>query len=377
MTAATDPVVLFDELPAADGKRFGLATLNAPASLHALSLDMIDLLYPQLLAWQRDPAVVGVVLRGSGDKAFCAGGDVVKIARAIQAAQGSGQVPEEARAFFEREYRLDHLIHTYGKPFLVWGNGIVMGGGIGLIIGASHRVVTPKSRLAMPEITIGLFPDVGGSWFLNRLPGGLGPFLALTGAMMNAADARYTGMADFVLPHDALPTVLAHIQAATWQGEAGADGAQLSHLLQALATTDMAPSQLATHRAEIDAAIGHDRLIDLAPRLAALAQHADAWLAQSAANFVKGAPTTAALSLALQQRARHASLADVFRLEYDAACGCAVHTDFAEGVRALLIDKDKAPQWAPATLADVTPAWVDDHLKPRYSGAHPLADLGQ
>lgn len=378
---APQAVVLFEELHTAGGQRFGLATLNAPASLHALSLDMIDLLYPQLLAWQRDAGVVGVLLRGAGDKAFCAGGDVVKMARAIQtahagaAAQAEVPVAAEASAFFEREYRLDHLIHTYGKPLVVWGNGIVMGGGIGLIIGASHRVVTPKSRLAMPEITIGLFPDVGGSWFLNRLPGGLGPFLALTGALMNAADALYTGMADFALPHDAQAALLAQLQAAHWGANAGSNGAQLSHLLHSLATDALAPSNLAQHRALIDRTIGHDTLEDLAPRLAALAQHADAWLAQSAQNFVNGSPTTAALSLALQQRARHLSLADVFRLEYDTACGCAVHTDFAEGVRALLIDKDKAPRWQPATLAAVTPAWVAEHLKPRHTGAHPLADL--
>jgi len=376
----TEAVVLFEELRTAGGQRFGLATLNAPASLHALSLDMIDLLYPQLLAWQRDPEVVGVLLRGAGDKAFCAGGDVVKMARAIQqahadAAGGEVRVAAEAQAFFEHEYRLDYLIHTFGKPFLVWGNGIVMGGGIGLIIGASHRVVTPKSRLAMPEITIGLFPDVGGSWFLNRLPGGQGPFLALTGALMNAADARYTGMADFVLPHDTLPELLGKLQAESWGQDAGRNGAQLSQLLQSLATEDMAPSNLAQHRELIDRVIGHDQIQDLAPRLAALANHSEAWLAQSAQNFVKGSPTTAALSVLLQQRARHLSLADVFRLEYNAACGCAVHTDFAEGVRALLIDKDKSPKWQPATLAEVTPAWIDDHLKPRFDGAHPLADL--
>lgn len=375
-----EAVVLFDELTTADGRRFGVATLNAPASLHALSLEMIDLLHPRLLAWQADPEVVGVVLRGSGDKAFCAGGDVVRIARAIQAAQqasddASPQVPAEARDFFEREYRLDHLIHTFGKPFLVWGHGIVMGGGIGLVIGASHRVVSPKSRLAMPEITIGLFPDVGGSWFLGHLPGGLGPFLALTGASMNAADAVYAGMADFVLPHEAQAPLLAKLQGAKWCQDPARNGALLSHLLQSMATDDMAASNLDRHRGLIDRVIGRDQLADLAPRLASLAQHSEAWLAQAAQNFVKGSPTTAALSLALQAHARHLSLADVFRLEYNAACGCAAHTDFAEGVRALLIDKDKAPRWSPATLDDVTPGWIADHLRPRYAGRHPLADL--
>ena len=182
-------------------------------------------------------------------------------------------------------------------------------------------------------------------------------------------------MADFVLPHEALPELLGKLQAESWGQDAGRNGAQLSQLLQSLATEEMAPSNLAQHRELIDRVIGHDQIQDLAPRLAALANHSEAWLAQSAQNFVKGSPTTAALSVLLQQRARHLSLADVFRLEFNAACGCAVHTDFAEGVRALLIDKDKSPKWQPATLDAVTPAWVEDHLKPRHAGAHPLADL--
>lgn len=258
----------------------------------------------------------------------------------------------------------------------MWGNGIVMGGGIGLLIGASHRVVSPHSRLAMPEITIGLFPDVGGSWFLGHLPGGLGRFLALTGALMNAADARYTGMADFVIPHERLDSLLSHLKTVNWSDDPVRNGAKLSAQLQALATDEMAASNLARHRERIDCIIGRDTLRELAPRLEALAQHSDAWLAQAAQNFIKGSPTTAALSLELQARARHLSLADVFRLEYNAACGCAVHADFAEGVRALLIDKDKSPKWQPATREEVTASWIGDHFKPRYAGQHPLADLG-
>jgi enoyl-CoA hydratase/carnithine racemase len=378
----TSPV-LFDTLPTASDHAFGRATLSVPATLNALSLAMVDLLDAQLKAWAADARIAGVVLDAAGDKAFCAGGDVVAIVQEIRRLHQSqpGAAPKAASDFFEREYRLDHRIHTYPKPLLVWGHGIVMGGGIGLMCGASHRVVTPKTRLAMPEITIGLYPDVAGSWFLPRLPGRAGAFLALTGAPVNAADALYAGMADFALPFEQHRALLQAIGGARWQGEAEADGARLAHLIESLAHSSdtggvpLPASPLQTHRARIDAAIGHDQLSDIAPRLSALSADADPWLAQAGATFAKGSPTSAALGLEMQRRCRHASLAEALRLEYQASVGCCAHGDFAEGVRALLIDKDKTPRWTPARLDDVTPAWIDAHLKPRFDGAHPLADL--
>ena len=370
-----EDAVLFATLRTASGHAFGRATLNAPAVLNALSLAMIDRLDPQLAAWARDPGIVGVVLDATGDRAFCAGGDVVRVYRAIRAA-GPGEVPAEASDFFEREYRLDYRIHTFPKPVLCWGHGIVMGGGIGLMAGASHRVATPTTRLAMPEISIGLYPDVGGSWLLPRMPGRSGLFLALTGAPLTASDARLVGLADFVLPHDSLAGVLDAVAAERWQGERDADAARLSHLLGRFAAHDLPPSNLLAHLGRIDAVIGHDRLEDVAPRLSALAGDDDPWLAQAGAAFAKGSPTSAALSFALQRRARHLSLADVFRLEYQASVGCCVHHDFAEGVRALLVDKDRNPRWQPATLGEVGQELIDDHLRARFDGPHPLSDLG-
>lgn len=371
--ASTQTPVRFDLVRTASGHAFGRATLHAPGSLNALSLAMIDLLDAQLARWAADPQIVGVVLDAAGDKAFCAGGDVVALYRAIRAAQG--QVPADAADFFEREYRLDHRIHTYPLPLLCWGHGIVMGGGLGLLAGASHRVATPKTRIAMPEISIGLYPDVGASWFLPRMPGRSGLFLALTGAPMNAADARFAGLADFVLPHDSLASVLEAIGGARWQGERRSDAARLTHLLDRCATAEMAASPLRVHFDRIDRAIGHDRLEDIAPRLQALANDADPWLAAAGTGFTKGSPTSAALSIEMQARARQASLAQVFRLEYQASVGCCVHHDFAEGVRALLVDKDKSPRWQPATLAQVDAGLIDAHLAPRFTGPHPLQDL--
>lgn len=375
---ATAPV-LFSEIHTASGHRFGRATLNAPASLHALTLEMVDLLDERLQAWAADEGIAGVWLDATGEKAFCAGGDVLGLHRGMAAAR-PGEVPAGPAAFFEREYRLDHRIHRYPKPLVCWGHGIVMGGGIGLMSGASHRVATPRTRLAMPEITLGLYPDVGGSWFLARLPDGLGEFLALTGASLNVADALAVQMADFALRHEDRGAVLEALAAASWQGQAAADRAALSQLLQAhaLSAEALPDSPLQRHRGRIRALIGvQQRVQDLAPRLAALAADADPWLAQAGAAFVKGSPTSAMLALALQRRLRHASLAEVFRLEWQASLGCCLHPDFAEGVRALLIDKDRQPRWQPASLEALDEAgWrahLDAHWLPR--SPHPLADL--
>lgn len=361
------------EIPTASGHRFGHATLDAPASLNSLTVAMVDRLAAQFDLWIDDPGIAGIVLDAVGDKAFCAGGDVVALYRSIRSA-APGEVPVEAAAFFEREYRLDHRIHTCPKPVLCWGHGIVMGGGIGLLAGASHRVATPGTRLAMPEITIGLYPDVGGSWFLGRAPGRTGLFLALTGAPMNAADARFAGLADFVVAHDDKAKVLETLSASRWQGSRKEDDANLGALLDAHACP-MPASPLRTHYDRIDAVIGHDGLAPALLRIATLADDSDRWLAQAGETSRRGSPSSAALTYTLLDASRHLSLADVFRLEYRASVGCCVHHDFAEGVRALLVDKDRNPRWQPATLAEVDDAWIDDHLRPRFEGPHPLADL--
>ena len=366
--------VLFREVDTANGKRFGIATLNAPASLNSLSLEMVDLLHPRLLAWAEDPNVAGVMLDAAGDKALCAGGDLRQLYRTILEC---GDGPNAyAQAFFSREYRLDHLIHTYPKPFLCWGHGIVMGGGIGLMAGASHRVVTGKSRLAMPEIAIGLFPDVAGSWFLQRMPRHVGLFLALTGASFNAADALFLGVADFFVPQEAKAEVLKAIGDTRWGDDAAA---QLSHLLEAQRGEAALPESMVRKLFDtIATVVGHDGLRDIASRLDALAAGStsdDPWLVNAAQAYRKGSPTSAALSFDLLNRSRHLSLAEVFRLEFDVALGCCAHADFPEGIRALLIEKDKNPKWSPAALDGVSPELLASHYEPRYRDHHPLADL--
>lgn len=359
----TDPVVLFEEIKTASGKHFGIATLNAPASLNALSVAMVRLLTPKLREWAQDASVAGVLLQAAGEKAFCAGGDLRQLYQTLLACGPARNT--YAEDFFREEYELDYLIHTFPKPLLCWGHGIVMGGGIGLMAGASHRVVTAQSRLAMPEISIGLYPDVGGSWFLRRMPGRVGLFLALTGANLNASDAIFCGLADLPVPHERKAQVMDAIGAGSWTGEAKADRAALSRILaQAGEGAEPSPSKVRQHFDTINALMAGDDLRDIAQRLRAL-QSDDPWLQTAAKTFAKGAPSSAALSFELWQRVHRMSLAEVFRLEYWASLGCCAHKDFAEGIRALLIEKDRNPTWTPATLEEITPEFVADHLRAR------------
>ncbi|MEJ7687222.1 MAG: enoyl-CoA hydratase/isomerase family protein [Variovorax sp.] len=369
----SDEVVLFEEMQTAVGQRFGVATLNAPASLNALSMAMVRLLLPRLRAWAQDRNVAGVLLQAAGDKAFCAGGDLRQLYQTIRECGTARNT--YAEDFFREEYELDHLIHTFPKPLLCWGHGIVMGGGVGLMVGASHRVVTLQSRIAMPEINIGLYPDVGGSWFLRRAPGRVGLFLALTAAPLNAADAIFCGFADVAVPHERKARVLEGIAGAEWRGEAKADRAVLSRLLAAAGEgAERQTSKVREHFDAINELMAGDDLLDIDRRLRDLRSD-DAWLQAAANNFVKGAPSSAALSFELWQRVHRMSLAEVFRLADQASLGVCAHQDFAEGIRAVLIDKDRKPAWNPATLQEITPAFIEDHLRARGEMPGELAAL--
>ncbi|MBY4895579.1 enoyl-CoA hydratase/isomerase family protein [Cupriavidus sp. AU9028] len=375
-TGAAAGAVLLGTLQTAGAHRFGRITLNAPASLNALSLAMVEAIDAQLEAWTGDAGIAGVVIDATGEKAFCAGGDIVGLYQSIRSTP-RGEVPREAAHFFAREYRLDYRIHRYPKPVLCWGTGIVMGGGIGLLAGASHRVVTPTSRLAMPETGIGLYPDVGGSAILARMPQRLGLYLGLTGASLNAADALFVGLATHAVDAGQRGALLEAIARSAWSGDADADRQRLDALLadlgQGLALPD---SPLREHAHRIAASIGSgDDLPAIVSRLRALQEDADPWLAKAGKAVAAASPTSLALAFAMQQRARDLPLADVFRLEWLASVGCCLHHDFPEGVRALLIDKDKQPRWNPATLDAVTARHLEDHLAPPRDGAHPLADL--
>lgn len=376
---AIEAPVLFEERVTDSGKRIGVATLNAPKTLNGLSLAMARLLDDQLHRWGGNDAIAMVVLQGAGEKAFCAGGDLHGLYNSMQAwrASGSSDITDNAYAsdFFAVEYRLDYRIHTYPKPILCWGHGIVMGGGIGLMSGASHRVVTERSKLAFPEITIGLYPDVGGSWLLQRVPARAGLFLALTGAPLNAGDAIHAGLADWFVPQASRAAVDQALLATAWSNDAAANAGYLDDVLarHALAAGH---GPLQRHGDTIEAACAHDDLAAVVAAIEAI-DGDDGWLATARQTLSAGAPGSARLAFELQRRATHLPLAEVFRLEYVVSLHCAAHGDFAEGIRALLVDKDRHPHWQPATLVEASPAWAGTFFNaPWAADDHPLAHLG-
>ncbi|WP_237066980.1 enoyl-CoA hydratase/isomerase family protein [Microbulbifer guangxiensis] len=365
-----DPPVLFSRRGA-----LALATLNLPKALNALNLEMIELLDRQLQEWATDDSVACIWVEGSGEKGFCAGGDVVSL---YKASNGYGEAPKTdyTTEFFSREYRLDYRIHTYPKPIVVWGDGIVMGGGIGIMAGASHRIVTERTRLAMPEVTIGLFPDVGGSWFLNRMPGRLGLFLGLTGAQFNGSDALFAGLADrLVADNERLATLdaLADLPFCEHESE--------NHRLvgDCLKGLELRPdhqpaSNLRAHYDQIQALTDFSTLPEVCEAITAY-DGDDEWLLKAAKTLAGGSPLTPWIVWEQLRRGRHQSLAEVFRMELVLAVNLCASGHFREGVRALLIDKDRSPQWQPANLAGIEWQAVERCFTPPWSGDHPLADL--
>ena len=376
--ATTDSSVLFEERHTGDGYCVAFAQLNAPRALNSLSRPMIDRLQAQLDAWAERDDIVCVVLHGAGEKAFCAGGDVIGLYKAMTS---TGDAPSpDAEAFFAHEYWLDHSIHRYPKPVLCWGNGTVMGGGLGVMAGASHRVVTERSKIAMPEITIGLFPDVGASWFLGRMPQRIGLFLGLTTTPMQPGDALWLGLADYRVDSGKREAVFASLTELDWQGERAADDAVLARALRDFEDAEASDkarreSALFAHQHTIARLTDTATVAEFQKRLTAQAG-TDDWFAHGAKAIAGASP----LSLAVVHRQLASdpklSIEQVFQRELAMAIACTRRPDFAEGIRALLVDKDKKPQWSPATLDAVEEQQIAAHFAlPDDYAQHPLADL--
>ena len=369
----TDAPILFEELPAAAGK-LGRVTLSVPATLNSLTLEMVDLLQAQLNAWRDDDGIAAIFIEGAGEKAFCAGGDVQALHKSATGTPGGPC--EYAENFFAREYRMNYTLHTYAKPLVCWGHGIVMGGGLGVMAGCSHRVVTEKTRIAMPEVTIALFPDVGGTWFLNRMPGHSGLFLALTGASINAADAIYTGIADRFIASEHKPAVLAELLKQQWGADAAANHARVRHVLRPFAESSVGQcpgGQVEPHLGSINSLCDGDDIHGIIDNIVSL-QTEDAWLSRAGESLARGSPLAALWTSRQLDEMRHASLKEAFQAELRLSTNIVRHPEFAEGVRALLIDKDRNPAWQYRTTREVPAAVLDGFFTAPW-GQNPLADL--
>ncbi len=359
-------------------KRIGVLTLNNERSLNALNTQMARQCHQQLAAWAQDDSVAAVLMRGQGDKAFCAGGDIRSLYHAINSKSDAldGAVHAEVGEFFASEYQLNYQMHTYAKPIITWGSGIVMGGGLGLLAASSHKVVTDTTLMAMPEILIGLFPDAGGSYFLTRMMGKVGLFLGLTGARFTSADARLLGLGDYQLPQSEYDSLVLALKNAPWTSDVANNHGVASQVLSALHdTTVSAPSQILNNLDTINRLMSGDLMtVDGALRACAIDDTSSEYLKQAAQNYSQGCPVTAALTWEIYHQVGTWSLKDIFALEYNIALHCCANGDFAEGVRALLIDKDKRPAWR-YTLSSLPTGYVLSHFTKIGADIHPLADM--
>ncbi|WP_457426811.1 enoyl-CoA hydratase/isomerase family protein [Roseateles sp. P5_E7] len=370
MTDLIPPLVSDGHVLAEVNGCLGLITLNRPQALNALSLAMIRDMTALLRHWAASPQIQAVAVLGAGREgrppAFCAGGDIRFFHQAAHA--GDPALGD----FFTDEYRLNHLIHHYPKPYIALMDGIVMGGGMGISQGSKLRVLSDRSTLAMPETGIGLFPDVGAGWFLGQCPGAVGEWLALTGQAIAAGDAIEWGLGDVFVRAEHWPALIDDLR----------HGAQPSaeHVVATvMERVDLAPSS--DPKAVANRIDRHFSLPTLADMLDSLARADDDWAQRTRATLLKRSPTMLAVTLELVRRGRRLSLADDLRLERDLVHHAfhlrgAARSETVEGIRALAVDKDHAPRWAPATVAGVDPAEVAAFfVSPWAPTEHPLHDL--
>jgi len=329
----------------------GHISLNRPKALHALTQGMCEAMSAQLLAWREDDGIEAVILDHAEGRGFCAGGDVMLVRRS--ALEDGG---EAGRAFFHAEYRLNHLMFTYPKPIVAFMDGVTMGGGVGISQPAKYRVATENTLFAMPEGAIGLFPDVGAGWYLPRLRGRTGAFMALTGARLDGAECLWAGLATHYLPSERLAEAKARV--VETPGDIAATLNELS--------AEPPPARIAGNAGRIDRLFASDELETI---IAPLEADDSEWSAKELKAVTAKCPTTAKVALRqLAEGARRNDFGDEMRAEYRLAARMMLRPDFAEGVRAVLVDKDNAPRWDPVTPEGVTPAMLEKIFAPLPDG---------
>jgi enoyl-CoA hydratase len=322
-----------------------LVTLNRPEALNALTAAMCREFDGLLAQWAADPAVTAVVVKGAGDRAFCAGGDIRAIYDAAREGRDDGD-------FFRDEYRLVRRVHRFPKPYISLIDGIVMGGGAGISINGRYRIVTERTMFAMPETAIGIFPDVGATRFLPSCPGKIGLYLGLTGARLKAADMIMAGIATHYVPRDRLDALVTSLAAQT---EAAAAIARVA--------ADPGPSTIAAQREDIDRCFGGESVAEILARLRA--EDSD-WAHDAVAACERSSPTS--LKITMRQLAEGAAdIEHALTLEFRMTRHILAAHDFFEGIRAQIVDRDRAPKWSPATLAEVTPTSVARYFEPTPS----------
>jgi enoyl-CoA hydratase/carnithine racemase len=353
-----EPSVLFST--SANGT-VGIATLNRPKQLNALTLEMCDLMGRQFSAWANDDSIQCVILNANGDKGFCAGGDVAEVIRHVRA--GGPNRYDYGDAFFATEYALNLMMHTYSKPLVVLSHGICMGGGVGLLAGASHGVLVAGSKLAMPEIHIGLFPDVGGGYFLQDFFHGRDKLIALTGCLLTEGDAIEGYLASFVIPQSTHTGFVDAICAIDWADSREENDELISSCIEDMDDgTVQLSGALATFEEDTKKLDQCKTVIEFRDELNELALR-EPYFATAAKSLSQGSPTAAHVTFEYLKRTRPIDIDEVLALDLILAKQFQRHHDFSEGVRALLIAKDKSPKWSPSDWHAISPALVEAHFK--------------
>ena len=369
--------VIFFEHPSSDGSVVAEARLNIPPTLNALTLDAVEAMTPKMKDWAERDEVAAVIVTGEGDKAFCAGGDVQALYHAATENLAAGRsVNDYPERFFAAEYRLDYIMHCYEKPLLTLGHGIVMGGGYGLFSASNFRVVTQRTRLAFPEITIGLFPDAGGTVVMRNLPPKIAALLTMTGGQVNATDALALGVGTHLIDHDGRADFLEGLKQLHWQ--AGSPDANTEVLQNYLATQTQVGGLPSSDVAEVDIeTIDLSNLKACFDSILAL-EGTSKWMDRGIANLRNGCPVTAGIIFKQLGLGPTLSLAECFMTELAIATNCLSRPDFVEGVRALLIDKDQSPKWSVKSIDDLSQSLIDEHFVGEWERGglvHPLGDL--
>jgi enoyl-CoA hydratase/carnithine racemase len=347
----------------------GFVELNNTRVLNALTLEIFQAIEAQLLAWEAQSDLACVVFHSDSDKAFCAGGDVKTLVTELKTT-GALQL---AADFFAVEYFVDYRIHTYRKPILCWADGMTMGGGIGLMNGASSRVVTERTIMAMPEMSIGLYPDVGGTRFLNQMPDGLGLFLGLTSARFDGTDAVAIGMADSEIRSEKKATVMAGLKDLGWTTDGLENKTLLREFLQGFAEPPAAKSPAILERLDVIQSLTVKNSLAAADAEFRAWQGDDPFLRNAIQNYVTGSPTSAKVIFQQLRHGKTLPLEEIFLREWDMSLNFCARSDFLEGVRARLIDKDQRPRWNPATLDGVSDEAVQRFFSPYHGQPNLLA----